>query len=558
MLGWFKKNTPKNLSEPTSRGSRHMSRSRFVTLNSGLNKKEILHLDPYIFYRHRQYLKEIETNGAEINGHKVRLPPNYFYEFIVKYIESFKKLSKTDIPVETRRDNVKKAREIVSYMDKTYANNALLNERPILSVMLHGSFMNSRDFKLNWHKDGSREKLKPTGYSLKVDVIYITNPVLNNTTYFMNSFEKAEYDKIILDLKYSSFLNKTLQQKQIDMVTQQLRDFHTELFERRLKHHQIEKETIETKEGEIELFLKMKEKMSSLGKSMPADMEEFNNKRQKELEKMKKDFEPTIKLIKEYEKTIHNKRNKFQVFYLKKGFKLNKRLVMDNLPYPQGIFDLDNNNFFIDYIREERKETGDILRQGNNIHISMDKFINYYYDHCLVIKPENIIIIDNSCGGFEKNSKPVNKDTANKMRKVFTNKQSRAKRSLNSSKMSLGKTHKSFSLNLNKPVKHIIPLKRSNPLTNQEITNIQQSERQKQQGIMNQVEIQKELNKMKVRSRSHTRSTSHSRRSRQNRSKTLPTYPHEDVHEQLQRSLSKGSKNRASSTHGVEETKINE
>jgi hypothetical protein len=175
----------------------------------------------------------------------------------------------------------------------------------------------------------------------------------------------------------------------------------------------------------------------------------------------------------------------------KKGFKINKRLVRDSLPFPQGIFDIDNNNFFIDYIKEERKE-GNIIRQGDNIHISMDKFINYYYDNCLDVKPKSIIVIDNSCGGFEKNYKRANKETSNKMRKIYTNTQSRAKRSLNRSKSTFDKKYKSFSLNLNKTVKHIVPLKRSKPLTNQEITNIQQ----KQRG-MNEVEIQNELNKSK-------------------------------------------------------------
>jgi hypothetical protein len=225
------------------------------------------------------------------------------------------------------------------------------------------------------------------------------------------------------------------------------------------------------------------------------------------------------------------------VYYFKKGFKINKRLVKDASPIIEGIFDVNNKNFFTDYVKE-KKISDDVLIQGNNTIISIDKFINYYYDH-LDVKPNNIIIIDNSCGGFEKNYKDANKETANKMRKIFTNKQSRAKRSLNRSKMSLGKKHKSFSLNMNKPVKHIASLKRSTPLTNKEITNIQQNERQRQQKKMNESEIQKELNKMKVKSHSQSRSRSN-------------THPHEDVHEQLQRSLSKGSKSR------YEETKINE
>ena len=554
MLGWFKKDTYSQLSQPQlsrakshssqskshrAQSKSHSSRSRFVTLNAGLNKNELLQLDPYIFYRNRQYLKKIETTDTLINGNKVRLPPNYFYQFIIKYIEAYKKLSKSDIPIEIRRENVKKAREIVSYMDKTYANNALLNERPILSVMLHGTFMNSRDYKLNWHKDGLKEKVKMiTSEPLKVDVIYISNAVLNDKTFFITSAsEREEYDEIILGLKYSSFLNETLQKKQIDTVTQKLREFYTKMLEARIKSYDKDIKDIELQEQQIALFSRMKQKFLSLGKTMPDNLEESNNKRIKDLAFTKMHFEIHANLIKDYENTIHNKRNKFQVYYFKKGFKINKRLVKDASPIIEGIFDVNNKNFFTDYVKE-KKISDDVLIQGNNTIISIDKFINYYYDH-LDVKPNNIIIIDNSCGGFEKNYKDANKETANKMRKIFTNKQSRAKRSLNRSKMSLGKKHKSFSLNMNKPVKHIASLKRSTPLTNKEITNIQQNERQRQQKKMNESEIQKELNKMKVKSHSQSRSRSN-------------THPHEDVHEQLQRSLSKGSKSR------YEETKINE
>uniref|UniRef100_A0A6C0D1U0 Uncharacterized protein n=1 Tax=viral metagenome TaxID=1070528 RepID=A0A6C0D1U0_9ZZZZ len=559
MLGWFKKDVTEisqpQLPRPKSQLKSQSSRSRFVTLNSGLNKTEILHLDPYIFYRNRQYLKEIEVTGVVINGHKVRLPPNYFYEFIVKYIEAYKKLSKSDIPIEIRRENVKKAREIVSYMDKIYANNALLNERPILSIMLHGTFLNSRDLKLNWHEEGLKERFKiTTSAPLKVDVIYISNPVLNDLSYFMDSSEKEEYDKIINDLKYSSFLNEILQKKQIDTVTQRLREFHTDLFEKRIKMYEKKKEETQKKEADVEHFLKSEQKLLAAGMQVPEFMIESNNKRKKDIEYYYKYQETYVNSIIDYKRFISNKRNKFQVYYFKKGFKINKLLVPDDLPYPQGIFDLDQHNYLFDYRLDDRVENSEIFRRGKSLYISLDKFINYYYDYCLKIKPNNIIIIDNSCGGFEKNHKHANKETADKMRKVFTNTQSRAKRSLNRSKMSLGKPHKSFSLNLNKPVKHIIPLKRSNPLTNEEITNIQQSERQKQQQIMNDVEIKKELNKMVVRSRSR----SHRSRSHRSRSRSK-TYPHEDVHEQLQKSLSKGSKSRTSRslTHGVEK-KINE
>ena len=520
--GWFKDS---HLSQKSSRSSQRKShRSRFVTLNSGLNKNELLQLDPYIFYSNRHYLKEIEAKGNELKGRRYPLPNNYFYDFIKKYVEVYKQLSSSDIPIETRRENVKKIRDQISAIDKRYANNALLNERPILSVMLHGSFL---DRELNW-KDGSKSIAEP----LKVDVIYISNPVLNNATYFMNSSEKKEYDTIILDLKYSSFLNKTLQQKQIDTVTQRLREFHTKIFEARIKSYDKQREEIKLEEEQIALFLRMKQKILSLGKTMPHDIEESNNKRQKELEFTKMHFEIHANLIKDFENAIHNKRNKFQVYYFKKGFKINKRLVKDNSPFPQGIFDVNNKNFFTDYVKKNEK-SNDIIIQGDNIFISMDKFINYYYDQ-LDIKPQNIIIIDNSCSGFEKNGKPANKETSNKMRKIITNTQSRAKRSLNRSKMTLGKPYRSLSLN--KPVKYI-PLNRSKPLTNQEITNIQQSERQRQQKIMNEVEIQKELNKMVIRSpnRSHR---SHSHRSHRSRN----THPHEDVYEQLQRSL--GSKSR--------------
>jgi len=547
MLGWFKKDTYSQVSQPQlsrakshrSHSKSHRDRSRFVTLNTGLNKNELLQLDPYIFYSNRQYLKKIETTETSINGNKVRLPQNYFYQFIVKYIEAYKKLSKSDIPIEIRRENVKKAREIVSYMDKTYANNALLNERPILSIMLHGTFMNSRDYKLNWHKDGLKEKVKMiTSEPLKVDVIYISNAVLNDKTFFITSAsEREEYDEIILGLKYSSFLNETLQKKQIDTVTQKLREFYTKILEARIKSYDKDIKDIELEEEQIALFSRMKQKILSLGKTMPDNLEESNNKRIKDLAFTKMHFEIHANLIKDYENTIHNKRNKFQVYYFKKGFKINKRLVKDTSPIVQGIFDVNNKNFFTDYVKE-KKISDDVLIQGNNTIISIDKFINYYYDN-LDVKPNNIIIIDNSCGGFEKNYKDANKETANKMRKVFTNKQSRAKRSLNRSKMSLGKRHKSFSLNMNKPVKHIASLKRSTPLTNKEITIIQQNERQRQQKKMNESEIQKELNKMKVKNHSRSRSRSN-------------THPHEDVHEQLQRSLSKGSKSRH------EETKINE
>jgi hypothetical protein len=366
----------------------------------------------------------------------------------------------------------------------------------------------------------------------------------------MDSDEKEEYDKIIVDLKYSSFLNKTLQKKQIDTVTERLRVFHTALFERRIKDHEKKKEEIQKKEKEVEHFLKSEQKLLAAGMQVPEFMIENNNKRKKDIDHYYKYIEQHAKSFIDYKRFIVDKRNHFQVYYFEKGFKINKLLVPDDLPYPQGIFDLDNHNYLFDYRLDDRVENSEIFRRGKSLYISLDKFINYYYDYCLKIKPNNIIIIDNSCGGFEKNHKHANKETADKMRKVFTNTQSRAKRSLNRSKTSLGKPHKSLSLNLNKQVKHIIPLKRSKPLTNEEITNIQQSERQKQQQIMNEVEIKKELNKMVVQSRSH-RSRSH--RSRRSRSKT---YPHENVHEQLQRSL--GSKSRTSRSHGMEETKINE
>jgi hypothetical protein len=529
-----------------------------------LNKNELVHLDPYIFYRNRQHLKEIEAKGNEIQGRRISLPKNYFYDFIKNYVEEYKKLSKSDIPVETRRENVKKARDIISAIDTTYANNALLNERPILSIMLHGTFLNSTDLKLNWHEEGLKERVKiTTSAPLKVDVIYISNPVLNDLSYFMDSAEKEEYDKIIIDLKYSSFLNKTLQKKQIDTVTERLRVFHTALFERRIKDHEKKKEEIQKKEAAVEYFLKSEQKLLAAGMKVPEFMIEHNNQRKKDIEHYYKYIEQNTKSIIDYKRFILDKRNHFQVYYFEKGFKINKLLVPDDLPFPQGIFDVNNHNYLFDYRLDDRLENGEIFRRGKSIYISLDKFINYYYDYCLNIKPNNIIIIDNSCGGFEKKHKHANKETANKMRKIFTNKQSRAKRSLNRSKMSLGKPHRSFSLNLNKQVKHIIPLKRSNPLTNQEITNIQQGEREKQQQIMNEVEIKKELNKMVVQSRSQSRrSQSQSRRSQsQSRRSQSKTYPHENVHEQLQRSLSKGSKSRTSRrslSHGAEETKINE
>lgn len=112
------------------------------------------------------------------------------------------------------------------------------------------------------------------------------------------------------------------------------------------------------------------------------------------------------------------------------------------------------------------------------------------------------------------------------MKAAILNTQSRAKRSLNRSKLRLDKKYSSFSLN--KSRKSIVPLKRSKPLTNEEIINIQESERQKQKGIKNELEIQEELNKMKVKSINGSQSQS--------------DYPHENVHEALQKSLSKNRK----------------
>lgn len=475
-----------------------MSRSRVKTnvLNSGFT-------DPDIFYKNRQYLKQIEAKG---NG-QFSLPKNYFYDFIIKYIEAYKNLSKSDIPIEIRRENVQKSREQISAIDKIHANNVLLNEMPILSILLHGTFMNSKDFRLNWNKDGTKQKSKwLDSTELKVDVIYISNPVLGDITYFMTSVEKEEYDKIILNLKYTSFLNKTLQKKQIDSVGQRLRDFHTNLFEERIKGYEKEKEDIEKKEKQVESYSKMEKKLLAAGAKIPADMEEFNNKRKEEIEISKKKFEPYEKSIPDYKRFIDNKRNKFQVYYFKKGFKINKLLVQDTLPFPQGIFDVDNNEFFFEYRIDEYTKKGDTFRSGNIVYVSMDKFINYYYDYCLDIKPKTIIVIDNSCGGFEDNHQLPNKETANKMRKKYTNTQSREKRSFNRSKLSLDKKHKSLSLN--KTVKYF-SFKRSNPLTNEEITNIQQSERQKQKEIKNELDIQAELNKVKVRSKSHESKKSH-------------------------------------------------
>jgi len=542
MSRWLKKSKLSHLKSHRS----HISRSRFLRQNSGLNEDELKQLDPDIFYSTRKYLKEIEEKGQTLEQYRIPLPKNYFYNFIKKYIEENKKLSNSEIPLEIRRENVKKSIDMISRIDKIFADNTLLNERPILSIMLHGEFMNSRDFKMNWIDSTKQQSKWMESTPLKVDVIYISNAVLGDITYFMNVDEKDEYTKIIIDLKYTSFLNKTLQKKQIDVVTERLRVFYNKIFENRIQRYEKEKHEIEKLEQDVERYVIMEKKLLTAGVKPPGDMEEYNNQRKQQIENYKNQAEtPEMKAMKDYKRIVHNKRNKFQVYYLKKGFKINKVLVQDKTPVPQGIFDSDDNEFFFEYRIDEHTKKQDTFRIGNDVYVSMDKFINYYYDYCMERKPKSIIIIDNSCGVFKDNHKYANKETANKMRKIFTNKQSTAKRSLNRSKMSLGKKHKSFSLNMNKPVKHIASLKRSTPLTNKEITNIQQDERQRQQKIMNDVEIQKELNKMKVKS--------HSRRSR---SKPLSTYPHEDVHEQLQKSLSKGSK-----PHTLgrgEETKINE
>ena len=71
-------------------------------------------------------------------------------------------------------------------------------------------------------------------------------------------------------------------------------------------------------------------------------------------------------------------------------------------------------------------------------------------------------------------------------------------------------------------------MKRSTPLTNQEITNIQKKTK-------NEVELQHELEKMVIKRSNGSKSRSGSKRGSRSRSKSrrIPTHPHENVHEAL-------------------------
>lgn len=497
------------------------NRSRYVTLNSGLNATELSHLDPFIFYRRRQYLKQIEYDN--------KLKDNFFYDYIKKYIEAYKNLSGGDKIQELRKDVIQ-ARNKIGSIDKIYAGNKLLNERPILSLFLHASYHDKKDFRVPWLQDHFREMFKPYEITpLKVDVILIANAALGDTEYIMTEQEKNEYNKIIINLKYTSFLNKTLQQKQIDSVTQELRNFQTRLFTERAVNC---REKIKSEEREVNLFLNIKEKIIKMGKVVPQEIEETNTKRQENIIKQTHN-------LKRYERFIESMRNKFQVYYLKKGSTINKIIHKDPVN-TQGIFELENKtNLYNDFLTDAMKR--DYFKTPETTYVNLDRFINFYYDH-YSLKPKNIIIIDNTCSEFHSNGIKVNKDKIKKF------KQSREKRSFeknNSHSKNLHSNHlhsrkyKSLSLNTKSQTRNQSrKIKRSNPLTNEEIVDIQQ----KQKGIMNNIEIQEELNKMKVRSRSRSRSGSRSGSRSQTRSKSYGkpqnyTYPHENVYEELKKSL---------------------
>jgi hypothetical protein len=66
------------------------------------------------------------------------------------------------------------------------------------------------------------------------------------------------------------------------------------------------------------------------GMQIPDFMIEHNNKRKKDIEHYYKYIEQHTKSIIDYKRFIVNKRNHFQVYYFKKGFKINKLLVPDD------------------------------------------------------------------------------------------------------------------------------------------------------------------------------------------------------------------------------------
>jgi hypothetical protein len=501
------------------------SRTRFVTLNSGLNANDLKEYDPFIFYKNRHYLKEIESKGFGIGK---QLAPNFFYNYIKKYIDAYKNLSNPQINLEFRRKEVNLARKHISLIDNKYANNKLLNEQPILSLILHGGYHGKKDFKLDWLSHLSRERYKPfVSTPLDVDVILISNAALGDLEFSMSSAEQKEFNKIILNLKYGSFLNKTLQQKQFDTVTQQLRDFQKVMFEKRI----IEaNEFIESKQKDVDMFIRLKNIKRAKEKNdsymFPEELEESNRKREEEIQTKKEH-------LKDFHKFLTNIRNKFQIYHLKKGKKINKYLTKDP-GTPQGIFELENNENLYDIYIENGKQK-DIIRAkppGTKLektYISLDKFVNYYYE-TFNDKPNSIIVIDHSCTQFTSHhSNP--KEPLNKMKQPILNTQSRERRSFNNPPRINSKKYKSLSINKSKKNMYF---KRSIPLTNKEIIEVQNKTKKN----MNYLEIQKELNKMKVKSRST--------RSSRSRSPIDFAYPHEDVYEQLKHSLSKKSKSRTS------------
>ena len=209
----------------------------------------------------------------------------------------------------------------------------------------------------------------------------------------MEPHSMVEYNKIIERLKYSSLLNENTQRKQFDLVANELKkNYENDLLYKisnQFMYIRLNKEEIKR----IELKYLDKE----------------NQRYKTQLEICNKNIQISIKEIKEHRTVMKRMNQMFKVYRLDKGFTTNKLLQLELDNPSEGIFEINDKDDYLRKFTLDEKSLVTKSKYGDGedmLNLSLDKFINYYYDK-LTIKPEKIIIIDNTCSYLHLNNKPV-------------------------------------------------------------------------------------------------------------------------------------------------------
>jgi len=522
--------------------------------NSGLNlnQDKIKNIDKYVnhkqFYNKHKYLQEIEE--------KEGIDVGYFYDSVHKYLTAYK-----NIFGRKERDNkptndklyikLKHSLYNLEELDRLYTDYALLQERPIISLFTHGSIYKNMNFKYG----NTQFKTTP----LEVDLIYICAPEIGFSQSGFSPFDR-EYKRIIEKFKYISLLNEVNEDKQIEIIAEELRKFCIKMHEKKIDNT---RKTIEQYEKSIQENNKIIDKIKN-------DIFKLDSKRDyaiklisrynemiKDQEKSTLEIKDLIskrkKAIQDFERKIKQFRETFRAYKIPKGVALNK-LLTKNLSNENGPVNKDEAELGVYAIQSRRDIFGSyafasenidkVYFSGKKVIVSLDLFINDYYQK-MKSKPEKMIIIDNSCsniyeGGDNYNKEITSQKEINEYKKRFKN----ANASTRSFNRYLPKIEKSLRKQFNIPNSNKLSytLKRSAPLNNNEITRIIENTRKvfkmrhpTQKHLKKKLtneEVQKELQEQKNKMNQLEQATSRSRSRSRSRSKSKDLKANLDGHEE--------------------------